>query len=256
MTPPERRNLTRAGGAVYHRDVEPGDYASLEARLGHHFRRVGLLETALTHKSFLNERPSPGREDNERLEFLGDAVLDLAIGHLLMEAHPGRSEGELSKTRAQIVNEQGLAEVALGLGLGEWLFLGRDEEQTGGRHKASLLADACEAVIAAVYLDAGFDAALAMVRNLFAERVGAALRAGGSDFKTRLQERVQGELRLQPRYQVVGTEGPDHDKTFEVAIHVGERELARATGKSKKEAEQRAAERALGLLDGESMREG
>jgi ribonuclease-3 len=228
-----------------------GAYAAFEARLGYRFTDVARLESALTHKSFLNEKPVPGREDNERLEFLGDAVLDLAVGHLLMEEFPSRSEGELSKTRAQIVHEQGLAEVALGLGLGEWLFLGRGEEQTGGRAKPSLLADACEAVFAAVYLDGGFDAAMGVVRQLFGERVRAAAGTGGSDFKTRLQERAQAELRVQPRYAVVATEGPDHDKTFEVALLLGEREVARARGKSKKEAEQRAAERGLAALDAE-----
>jgi ribonuclease-3 len=231
--------------------VQSDGYAGFESRLGYRFADVTRLESALTHKSYLNENPSVGREDNERLEFLGDAVLDLVIGHLLMEAFPGRSEGELSKTRAQIVNEQGLAEVGQGLGVGEWLFLGRGEEQTGGRHKPSLLADACEAVIAAVYLDGGFDEAMRVVRHLFEDRVRAAAGAGGTDYKTRLQERAQAELRTQPRYVVVGTEGPDHDKTFEVALHLGEREVARARGKSKKEAEQRAAERGLAALDEE-----
>src|SRR5262245_19732526 len=135
------------------------DYGLLEERLGYLFRRRDLLRDALTHKSFVNENPTLQREDNERLEFLGDAVLDLAVGHLLMVRFPLRTEGELSKRRAAIVNEQGLSEVASELGLGEWLFLGRGELQTGGRRKVSLLADACEAVLAAIYLDGGFDAA-------------------------------------------------------------------------------------------------
>jgi ribonuclease-3 len=226
-------------------------YAPLEQRLGHCFRDRALLERALTHKSFLNEHAAAARGDNERLEFLGDAVLNLAVGHLLMEAFPERTEGELSKTRAQLVSEQGLSEVAAALGLGEWLFLGRGEEQTGGRRKPSLLADACEAVLAAVYLDGGFEVALEAVRRLFGERVRGGEAAGATDYKTRLQERAQGVLKVQPRYAVVSTAGPDHDKTFEVAISLGEREYARASGKSKKEAEQRAAERALDLLDRE-----
>ena len=220
-------------------------YGALEARLGHTFADADRLRVALTHKSFLNENPTPPRDDNERLEFLGDAVLDLAVGHLLMEAFPQRTEGELSKTRAQIVSEGALAEVGGALGLGEWLFLGRGEEQTGGRHKSSLLADACEAVIAAVYLDAGFEAALGLVRRLFGERVRLAFDPGSSDYKTRLQERAQSVLHSQPRYEVVEALGPDHDKTFEVALLLAEREVARGRGKSKKEAEQRAAERAL-----------
>jgi ribonuclease-3 len=232
--------------------VDSEAYAPLEARLGHSFAQPARLRNALTHKSFLNENPAPDRFDNERLEFLGDAVLDLAISHLLMEEFPQRSEGELSKTRAQIVSEAGLSEVAEAVSLGEWLFLGRGEEQTGGRHKPSLLADACEAVIAAVYLDGGFDAALAVARRLFGERVRTAFDPGGTDFKTRLQERAQSAHRLQPRYVVVGSQGPDHDKTFEVALSIGEREIARASGKSKKEAEQRAAERGLAVLESEA----
>ena len=226
-------------------------YAPLEQRLGHRFTEAALLERALTHKSYLNENPGNGREDNERLEFLGDALLGFAVGQLLMEAFPSRSEGELSKTRAQIVNEAALAQVAAGIGLGEWLFLGRGEEQSGGRRKASLLADATEALLAAVYLDGGFESALAVVRRLFGDRVQAVRDAGVGDYKTRLQEEAQGRLRLQPRYAVVGESGPAHEKVFEVALFLGEREYARGEGRSKKEAEQRAAEAALGLLQDE-----
>ncbi len=222
-------------------------YAALEARLGHHFRDPSTLESALTHKSFLNENADITRDHNERLEFLGDAVLNLVVGHLLMEAEPARTEGELSKTRASIVNEAGLAEVAAELGLGEWLFLGRGEEQSGGRRKPSVLANACEAVVAAVYLDGGFAAAFETVRRLFGERVRAVRDSGLLDFKTRLQERA-AQQRLQVRYHVVDEIGPDHDKTFEVVAYVGDREYARAAGKTKKEAEQRAAAEALKQL--------
>jgi ribonuclease-3 len=228
--------------------VDRDAYAPLEQRLGHQFLDLRLLEQALTHKSYLNENPTSGRADNERLEFLGDALLGFIIGELLMAAFPGRSEGELSKTRAQIVNEVGLAEVAQAIDLGEWLFLGRGEEQSGGRRKPSLLADACEAVMAAIYLDGGFSAALDAVRRLFGDRVLAIREAGIGDFKTRLQEEVQGRMRLHPRYQVVGESGPAHEKRFEIALYLGDREYARGSGRSKKEAEQRAAELALDLL--------
>src|SRR3954465_1574062 len=137
-------------------DANP--YAPLEARLGYAFRDRARLECALTPKSYLNENASWGRPDNERFEFLGDAALDLVVGHLLMDAAPERNEGELSKTRATIVNEVGLAEVAFELGLGEWLFLGRGEEQSGGRRKPSALAGACEAMAVAAYLVRGFGA--------------------------------------------------------------------------------------------------
>ncbi|HJZ89212.1 MAG TPA: ribonuclease III [Polyangia bacterium] len=225
------------------------DYTRLEQRLGYQFQQIELLKTALTHKSFVNENPTLAQEDNERLEFLGDAVLDLAVGHLLMERFPVRSEGELSKRRAAIVNEPGLWDVAETLGLGEWLFLGRGEEQTGGRRKASLLADACEAVLAAVYLDGGFPAAFRVIRRLFEERIVLTQRAGAEDYKTQLQEMVQARLRQVPRYIVVAEHGPDHEKTFEIAVQIGGREVARGSGKSKKEAEQRAAAGALAQLE-------
>jgi len=225
-------------------------YARLEARIGYGFRDAAKLDSALTHKSYCNENPTWGRPDNERLEFLGDAVLDLAVGHLLMDAQPSRSEGELSKMRAAIVNEQGLAQVAVELSLGEWLFLGRGEEGSGGRRKPSVLADAVEAVLAAVYLDGGYDAAFDVIRRLFAERVarlGEAGDVGGRDFKTRLQE-FAARRKLHVRYAVVAETGPDHDKTFEVIVTVDDREAARGVGKTKKEAEQQAAERALAQL--------
>ena len=230
--------------------MEPNPYAPLEARLGYSFSDRARLECALTHKSYLNENAGWGRPDNERLEFLGDAVLDLVVGHLLMEAAPERNEGELSKTRAAIVNETGLAHVAGELGLGEWLFLGRGEEQSGGRRKPSVLADACEAIVAAVYLDGGFNSAFAVVKRLFSSRVESVREPGSSDYKTRLQERA-ARRRVHVRYAVVSEAGPDHDKTFEVAACIGEREYARGSGKTKKEAEQRAAELALRALDRE-----
>jgi ribonuclease-3 len=231
--------------------AESRPYAALETKLGYTFQDVLLLERALTHKSFLNENPSVGRGDNERLEFLGDAVLGLVIGHVLMERFPTLREGDLSMTRAQIVSEPTLAEVAAEIGLGEWLFLGRGEEQTGGRRKPSLLADAMEATLAAVYLDSGFSAAFGVVSRLFVQRIERVASPGTSDFKTRLQERAQALRRETPRYTVTAEHGPDHEKVFEVAVLLGGREIARAGGKSKKEAEQRAAEQALSLLDAE-----
>jgi ribonuclease III len=229
-------------------EMESNPYAPLESRLGYVFVDRARLECALTHKSYLNENASWGRPDNERYEFLGDAVLDLVVGHLLMDADPERNEGELSKTRATIVNEVGLAEVAGELGLGEWLFLGRGEEQSGGRRKPSVLADACEALIAAVYLDGGFDASFAVVKRLFGSRVVSARGGGLNDYKTRLQERA-ARRKQHVRYQLISEQGPDHDKTFDIAAFVGDRELSRGAGKTKKEAEQRAAELALRALD-------
>ncbi len=222
-------------------------YVLLEEKLGYRFAERARLEEALTHKSFLNENPDCGRAHNERLEFLGDAVLDLAVGHLLMEREPSRAEGELSRRRATVVSEPSLAEVARNIDLGQWLFLGRGEEQSGGRQKPSVLADALEAVLGATYLDGGFPAAHAVVARLFAVRLDSAGRAAAEDWKTRLQEEAV-RRRLSVRYQLVATTGPDHDKRFEVALQLGDVERARGQGRSKKEAEQRAAELALGWL--------
>ncbi|HKE15634.1 MAG TPA: ribonuclease III [Kofleriaceae bacterium] len=229
------------------------DFERLERLLGYEFARQELLERALTHRSHANENRASAGADNEKLEFLGDAVLDLVVGHLLMDQYPTLSEGELSVTRAQVVSEAGLSEVAAELGLGEFLRLGRGEERTGGRHKPSLLADAFEAVVAAVYLDGGFDASRQLVERLLARRLSGIDSSGFHDFKTRLQESAQAKLKATPEYRVVGEAGPDHDKTFEVAVHIKRREWARAAGKSKKEAEQRAAAMAAFLLDGADL---
>jgi ribonuclease III len=222
-------------------------YALLEEKLGHRFTDRSRLELALTHKSFLNENPDCGRGHNERLEFLGDAVVDLAVGHLIMDQVPKSSEGDLSRRRATVVSESALAEVAEQIDLGQWLFLGRGEEQSGGRKKPSVLADALEAVIGAVYLDAGFVAAHAVVARLFSARIASAGRAAAEDWKTQLQE-AAARRKLSVKYQVLATSGPDHDKRFEVAVLLGDVERARGHGRTKKEAEQRAAELALGWL--------
>ncbi len=229
----------------------PSPYAALEEKLGHHFYDTSLCEAALTHRSWLNETNVPGRSDNERLEFLGDSVLALAISDILMRRYPEQPEGELSKARSALVNEAGLARVSEGLVLGQWIFLGRGEEQAGGRQKRSLLSNALEALIGAVYLDGGFAAAFRVVERLFAPVLAETPATTARDFKSRLQEISQARLQLAPVYTVIGQQGPDHDKTFEVAILLGDKEYGRARGKSKKEAQQNAAELALARLDAE-----
>jgi ribonuclease-3 len=224
--------------------------ADLEDRLGYRFRDRQLLATALTHRSYANEHADLDRSDNEKLEFLGDAVLDLVVGHMLMNRYPGASEGELSVTRAQVVSEAGLAEVAEELSLGEFLYLGKGEQRSGGRFKPSLLSDAVEAVVAAVYLDGGFDAAWQLVTRLFPRRLSQVELTGYYDHKTRLQERAQELVRETPTYQVIEERGPDHQKVFVVAVTLRGRELARAEGRSKKQAEQRAAAAAAFILEG------
>ncbi len=230
--------------------VVPSPFGELEAVLGYTFRDRSVLEQALRHTSWCNEQAAGERlDDNERLEFLGDAVLDLVVGHLLMTRYPQLREGELSVTRAQVVSEAGLSEVAAQLQLGRWLMLGRGEEKSGGRTKPSLLADAFEAILAAVYLDGGFTAAWDLVGRLLSLRIETVEFKGFYDFKTRLQETSQARLKSTPTYRVVQELGPDHDKRFVVAVTIGTDEWARAVGKSKKEAEQLAAAEAHGRLE-------
>jgi len=212
-----------------------------------------LWLTALTHKSYVNEHREEGLQDNERLEFLGDAVIDLAVSHRLMERFPGANEGQLSKLRASLVDEEALSQVALALGLGPLLRLGRGEEQTGGRSKPSLLADALEAVVAVLYLEGGLPRVLEFVDRWFREaleQVGSSV--ANRDYKTRLQEIAQGRLGAGPKYRVIEERGPDHAKTFVVELQVGDEVLGRGEGRSKKEAEQLAARQALEGIEGAS----
>ena len=226
------------------------DYDERQRVLGFRSNAQGLLERALRHMSWCNEPPVPAPENNGRLEFLGDAVLDLVVGHRLMTRYPELREGELSVTRSQVVSEVGLFEVARTLGLGDWLHLGRGEERSGGRSKPSILADLFEAVLAAVYVDGGFPAAWDFVGRLLAERIEKVEHKGFYDFKTRLQEASQARMKATPSYRVVQELGPDHDQRFVVAVLIGEREWARAVGKSKKEAEQMAAADAHFRIEG------
>ncbi len=234
--------------------MSPADLAALEARIGHRFADAGLLARALTHRSFANEQgggETPGSH-NERLEFLGDAVLDLAVTHLLLERLPEAAEGELSRLRAAVVSERALAALARRLDLGRHLRLGRGEERTGGRDKPSILADAFEALVGAVYLDAGWPAAFALVRAHLQGPIDLAARGEAEpDYKTRLQELVQQRFRIAPRYSLLSAEGPDHARTFEVELALGDTVVGRGRGASKKEAEQRAAAEALVALAAE-----
>lgn len=210
---------------------------------------AGLALKALTHKSYCNEHRDEVAEDNERLEFLGDAVFDLAVSHRLMEQFPQAQEGELSKLRSLIVNEESLARVARQHGLGDLLLLGRGEVLTGGRDKASVLADALEAIMGAAYLTGGMAAVLTLVDRLFGEALaGVADGRNGQDYKSLLQEDVQNRLHIAPRYRVVSESGPDHEKIFEIEVTVGSDVVARSRGRSKKEAEQAAAKEALARL--------
>jgi ribonuclease-3 len=226
------------------------DSLQLQETLHYTFNNLELLEEALRHSSYVNEQPDAELRDNERLEFLGDAVLNLVIGHLLMQTFPQMREGDLSRIRANMVNETQLAEIARGVDLGSYLLLGKGELQNNGREKSSLLANALEAVVAAIFLDNGLEAAAAVIQYHFKELVESAPTAAiDQDYKSRLQEAVQSTIREIPQYRVVNESGPDHEKIFTVSMTVGKIQT-QGTGRSKKAAEQDAARNGLALLEG------
>jgi ribonuclease-3 len=232
----------------------------LEERLGYRFAKPDLLERALTHSSAVPELranraadSTPGllRQDNEQLEFLGDAVLDMLASEYLLAAFPDWSEGQLSKSRARMVNARALELAARRLGLGEHLRLGRGEEKTGGREKPALLADALEAVIAAIYLEGGLEAARQVLRRVLFEFAleERGERIADSDRKSALQEFLQGRGQPPAEYRLAAETGPDHQKRFEIEVWVGGERMASGHGSTKKEAEQRAAHTALERLE-------
>ena len=218
---------------------------ALEARLGHVFADPSRVRLALTHRSSVAKQS----EHNETLEFLGDSVLGLAISELLLRAWPDANEGQLSKRRAALVNEASLAAKAEQLDLGPLIQLGRGEEKTGGRQKRSILADAYEAVLGAVFLDAGFEAAQAVVARDFAVDVTLP-PVDDTEAKTRLQELTQRLFRAAPEYTLLRATGPDHAKDFETHVAIAGRVLGQGRGGSKKVAEQAAAREALAALEG------
>lgn len=216
--------------------------------IDYRFVRPELLEEAFTHKSWRNEHPETGI-DNERLEFLGDAVLDLVVADYLYATHPGLPEGELSRMRAAVVSEQALAPVARALGLGGLVRLGRGEELSGGREKKSILANTFEAVVGALYLDGGFSAVREVALQLLEDSLEQAPETPDIvDAKSRLQEMVQASSGELPSYVLIQVSGPDHDPRYEVAVSVAGAVLGTGSGRSKKKAEQRAATEAILLL--------
>jgi ribonuclease-3 len=224
--------------------MNDGELAALESRLGHRFSRHVLLSTALRHRSSV----LAAGENNETLEFLGDAVIQLVVSDLLLRAWPGEDEGSLSRRRAALVNARSLADKAQALGLGELLMLGRGEEKTGGRGKRSILAGAFEAVMGAVFVDGGFAPAHEVCRRIFAADVLEPIDRDAGDFKTQLQEIAQRLYHETPVYELLRTSGPDHAKDFESHVSVGGRVLGAGSGRSKKHAEQAAAREALARL--------
>lgn len=208
------------------------------------FKDKGLFEQALTHRSWINENPGV-REMNERLEFLGDAVLEYVVSKELYERLPDKEEGFLTALRANIVNTKNLALLALKMGIGDEVFLSKGEDAGGGRNNSSLLADTVEAILGAIYLDQGIDAAEEFVLVNLLSDLDTKLQEPLKDPKSRLQEQVQADGFSTPRYEVIAQEGPDHSKNFTIAVVVGSKKMATGKGSSKAAAEQQAAENAL-----------
>ncbi|HEY5493579.1 MAG TPA: ribonuclease III [Candidatus Anoxymicrobiaceae bacterium] len=217
---------------------------AVENLLGYAFEDRALLAQALSHRSYTNQKGRPLIESNERLEFLGDSVIELAVTHVLFEDFPDYPEGELTKLRSPLVKGAALAEAAEKMGLSELILLGKGEEATGGRSKKSILADAYEAVVGALYMDGGFEVAAGLVISCLGPLIHDIVTWGSGDFKSELQERATKKFGSVPRYRIK-EEGPDHFKTFHATVEVGNKKYGPVAGPSKKEAEQGAARAAL-----------
>ena len=219
----------------------------LEAAIGYRFKDITLLQNALAHSSYANERWHDSLKSNERLEFLGDSILGMVTAEHLYRNFPDRPEGDLTRMRADMVCERALAVVADRICLGQHLLLGHGEEQGGGRTRDSILADAVESVIAACFLDGGMDAARSFIDRFVLTEVPVK-KLRNADYKTALQELVQQKKNQTLSYALVGESGPDHDKQFEVAVSLNGSEVGRGSGRSKKKAEQAAAKAAIEAL--------
>ena len=231
--------------------------AAAEHALQLTFSNKTLLQRALTHRSYLNENPSHPLEDNERLEFLGDAVLDFITGEYLYHRFPEMPEGHLTNLRSSLVRTERLAQFALDLDLGQYLFLGRGEEENGGRERVAILCDAFEALLGAIYLDQGTEAARNFVHAIIEPVLQSTLSAATEkDAKSRLQEIAQSHYQVTPTYRTVKEEGPDHAKEFTVEAVIAERSYGQGTGFSKQTAAQMAAQQALQALEWELAQAG
>ncbi|WP_267523473.1 ribonuclease III [Campylobacter sp. MG1] len=219
-------------------------YLEIETRLGYTFKDENLLTQALTHKSY-------GKIHNERLEFLGDAVLDLVVANILYMDFGHFSEGDLSKLRAALVNEKSFAKIAKYLNIGQYLLLSNSEENNGGRQKPSLLSDAYEAIMGAIYLESGYEIACKVATNIINEVFPVIDIELIKDYKTKLQEKTQSIMAQTPEYKILNTSGPDHKKRFEIGLFLNNELYTKAFGNSKKEAEQLAAQLALERLEDE-----
>ncbi len=228
----------------------------LENVLGYSFKNRQILMNALTHRSFFHENPDKAQDYNERLEFLGDSVLGFVIVEYLYLSDSSLTESIMAKAKSYLVKESVLSEIAASLSLGKYLRLGKGEESTGGRTKRSLLADAVEAVLGAVYLDGGYEDARRLILGLFQDKIGSVLKSGKfHDFKTELQEKTQFLFNSIPEYRMIKQEGEEHSKIFTVDVHIAGTKFGTGFGKSKKEAETNAAQEALRELQAQTGKE-
>ena len=222
------------------------DFSAFESKIDHAFKNPSLLEMAFTHRSYLNENRTAGREHNERLEFLGDAVLELVVTEFLFSKYPDKPEGELTAFRAALVNTQSISDAATKLGMNDYLLLSRGEAKDTGRARQIILANAFEAVIGALYLDAGYGAAQKVIDNqLFHKTDEVVEKRLWQDAKSKFQEIAQDVVGVTPRYEVMSQSGPDHDKRFAMGVYLGGERVATGEGRSKQEAEQDAAQKAI-----------
>jgi ribonuclease-3 len=224
--------------------------SALQDKISYQFHDLDLLNEALTHRSYAHERTGGTSRDNERLEFLGDSVLNVIISHLIMERFPHCHEGELTKLRASLVNKKSLARISKNHSINQRLLLGKGESLRGGREKSSVISDAYEALIGAIYLDGGFDKAFGVVERQFSPFLDEGLINDG-DFKTKVQQVCQSRFGRLPRYRLSELKGPEHDKTFGAEIFIDHRSYGYGVGKNKKEAQQNAAREALKKISGE-----
>jgi ribonuclease-3 len=224
--------------------------SALQDKISYQFHDLDLLNEALTHRSYAHERTGGTSRDNERLEFLGDSVLNVIISHLIMERFPHCHEGELTKLRASLVNKKSLARISKSHSINQRLLLGKGESLRGGREKSSVISDGYEALIGAIYLDGGFEKAFGVVERQFSPFLDEGLINDG-DFKTKVQQVCQSRFRRLPRYRLSELKGPEHDKTFGAEIFIDHRSYGYGVGKNKKEAQQNAAREALKKISGE-----
>lgn len=225
-------------------------FNGFQEKIGLKFSNINLLKQAFTHSSYVNEQRESGEEDNERLEFLGDAVLELAVSHFLFQTYPDMEEGEMTKLRAAIVCEPSLVSFAEELGFGQLMRLGKGEELTGGRKRPALLADAFEAFIGAIYLDQGLEQVFSFLQQYVFPKVEAGAFTALMDYKSQLQEYVQREGLGKVEYEIIAERGPAHEKEFFAEVRLNGKTYGQGSGKSKKEAEQQAAHMALKKLMG------